>query len=30
MLHDLGHMVGALINIGIGNDEQHALGRAFD
>ena len=28
--HDLGNVVGALINVGIGDDQQHALGRAFD
>ncbi len=30
MLHDFGHVVGALINVGIGDDQQHAFGRAFD
>ena len=28
--HDFGHVIGALINVGIGDDEQHALRRAFD
>ncbi len=30
MLHDLGHMVGALIDVEIGNDQQHALRRTLD
>ena len=30
MRHDFGNVVGALINVGIGDDQQHALGRAFD
>ena len=28
--HDLGHVIGTLINVGIGDDEQHAFRRAFD
>ena len=28
--HDFGNMIGALINVGIGDDEQHALGRTLD
>src|SRR5271163_707222 len=28
--HDLGHMVGALINVGIGDNEKYALARTFD
>ena len=28
--HDVGHVVGALVNVGIGDDQQHALGRTFD
>ena len=28
--HDFGNVIGALINVGIGDDQQHALGRAFD
>ena len=30
VLHDFRHMVGALINIGIGDHQQHAFGRTFD
>ena len=28
--HDFGDVIGALINVGIGDDEQHALRRTFD
>ena len=28
--HDFGHVIGALINVGISDDQQHALRRAFD
>ena len=30
VLHDFRNMVGALINVGIGDDQQHALRRALD
>ena len=30
MLHDFGDVVGALINVGIGDNQEHAFGRAFD
>ena len=30
MLHDLGDVIGALIDVGIGDDEQDALRRTFD
>ena len=28
--HDVGHVVGALVDVGIGDDQQHALGRTLD
>ena len=28
--HDFGNMIGALINVGIGDDQQHAFGRTLD
>ena len=30
MLHDLRHVIGTLVNIRIGNDQQHAFWRALD
>jgi hypothetical protein len=30
VLHDFGDAVGALKNVGIGNDQENAVGRAFD